>query len=273
LKQLFNIENTPSVSGQKVLSLRIGNDHISFCSTDKHAGEIFQLTYAAGNTGTGSGWKEEALAALEQTWPLLKESYYQVLIAYDFPQSVLMPMQQYRLEEGNNLVSSLYGRAAAAVTVAEPVTEWQLMNIYSVPQEVKDWVAKTFPAARQMHQFTVGLKNLQAGEPEGCINLDIRQQDFTILAGKNGKFLLAQTAEYSAPEDILYYLQKIIAAFSLSQPETRLLLSGLVDRESALYRELYQYFIRFEFRDAGWKTREHPAHFFTSLNDLARCVS
>lgn len=254
------------------MCIRIGNDHISMCSTDRHAGELYRLHYAVADA-PGQSWNETSLAELTSTWPELKDPYYQVLIAYDFPQSILMPQQQYRMEDGSQLMGSLYGRAAAAITVAEAIPEWQLMNLYSVPGEIRDWVNNQFPAARQLHQYSVGLKHLQAGEPEGCIHLDIRKDDFTVMVGKNGKFLLARTAGYSTPEDVLYYVVKVIQSFSLSQSETRILLSGLVDRESALYRDLYQYFIHFEFREAAWNTPGFPVHFFTSLNDLARCAS
>ncbi|MBL0129692.1 MAG: hypothetical protein IPP43_00005, partial [Chitinophagaceae bacterium] len=47
-----------------------------------------------------------------------------------------------------------------------------------------------------------------------------------------------------------------------------------IDKQSSLYKELYQYFIGVEFSDASWNSmREFPDHFFTSLNDLAKCVS
>jgi hypothetical protein len=273
LKQLFHIANTPSVSGQEILALRIGSNHISFCTGNKAATELYNLVYVSGDNKPVAGWTKEELAELISTYPFLKQSWYEVLVAFDYPQSILMPAAQYRLEEGNNLISSLYGKAAAAMTVAEAVPEWQLMNIYSVPREVKDWIAEYFPSARQLHQYSAGLKNLLAGEAAGTINLDIRRDDFTVMAGKNGKFLLAQTCEYSTPEDILYYLLKIVSVYSLAQQETKLQLSGLVDKQSALFKELYQYFIQLEFREAAWNNGEYPAHFFTSLNDLVRCAS
>lgn len=261
------------MSGQEVLSIRVGLSHLSFCTTNKAGTELYQLVYTEPATKQGQGWKEESLAELINTYPALKKSYYQVLVAYDYPQSVLMPSQQYRLEEGNNLVSSLYGRAAAAVTVAEPVTAWQLTNVYSVPVTIQEWITRHFPAASIQHQYSVGLKYIIGGKEEGSIAIDIRKDDFTVLVAKQGKFLLAQTCEYATPEDILYYLLKIVSAFSLSQRETGLFISGLVDRQSALYKELYQYFINIEFRDATWNAGEYPIHFFTSLNDLARCAS
>ncbi|HNA96743.1 MAG TPA: DUF3822 domain-containing protein, partial [Chitinophagaceae bacterium] len=63
--------------------------------------------------------------------------------------------------------------------------------------------------------------------------------------------------------------------FSLSQQTVSVRLSGLIDKQSALYKDLYQYFREITFREAGWHTvePEYPAHFFTSLNDLAPCVS
>jgi Protein of unknown function (DUF3822) len=85
--------------------------------------------------------------------------------------------------------------------------------------------------------------------------------------------LLAQTYSYTAPEDIVYYLLRIVQQFALSAEEVTVILSGLIDKESALYKELYQYFLQIELRSVSWNTGDYPAHFFSSLNDLARCES
>jgi hypothetical protein len=91
---------------------------------------------------------------------------------------------------------------------------------------------------------------------------------------KDSKLILAQSFPYSTPEDVVYYLLKACQQFSLSQKEVSVHLSGLIDKQSSLFKELYQYFIHPEFREAGWNSgSEFPAHFFTSLNDLAQCAS
>jgi len=71
----------------------------------------------------------------------------------------------------------------------------------------------------------------------------------------------------------LYYLVKISNQFSLSRQELLLQLSGLIDQDSALFTELSQYFLQLEFRPGLWQDTGYPDHFFTSLNDLARCAS
>ncbi|MBK8605606.1 MAG: DUF3822 family protein [Chitinophagaceae bacterium] len=109
---------------------------------------------------------------------------------------------------------------------------------------------------------------------EGRLQVDFRKTEFVVIAANRNNILLTQTFEYTTPEDVLFYLLKICKQFSLSRERVELQLSGLVDKQSSLYKELYQYFINIDFRNALWNTgAEYPAHFFTSLNDLAKCVS
>jgi Protein of unknown function (DUF3822) len=267
LKQLFHIENPGDANAQQILSLRLGEKHISFSITNKIATELYQLAYC-----TADEWNENELAEFLTAYSVLKNNFYQVLVSYDYPQSVLVPLKEYRFEDGSLLVSSLYGNATAVVTIAESVAEWQLYNVYGVPTEIQDWVTKTFPAAKCRHQYSLAIKNSMATE-NGSLFIDFKKEDFTVIAMRQGKFLLAQTYEYATPEDVLYYLLRITSQFSLSQDEVSINLSGLIDKESSLYKELYQYYVHIEFRDAAWTHNEHPDHFFTSLNDLARCVS
>lgn len=267
LKQLFHIENPADTGVQQVLSLRIGEKHIAFSITSKNAAELFQLAYC-----TAEEWNETELGELLLTYPVLKNQFYQVYVAYDTKESVLVPIQEYRFEEGSQLVSSLYGAASAAVTIAESVAEWQLYNVYGVPKEIQEWITRSFPTAKCRHQYSLGLKQIQSN-PQGHLYVDFRKEDFTVMAATQGKLLLAQTYSYTTPEDIVYYLLRIVQQFALSAEEVTVILSGLIDKESALYKELYQYFLQIEFRSVSWNAGDYPAHFFSSLNDLARCES
>jgi hypothetical protein len=65
----------------------------------------------------------------------------------------------------------------------------------------------------------------------------------------------------------------------LSQSEIKLFIAGLIEKQADLYKEIYRFFLHVIFRDApDWghiisAKYEYPAHYFTSLNDLARCAS
>ena len=107
----------------------------------------------------------------------------------------------------------------------------------------------------------------------GIIYVDFRTDDFIISVAMNSKLLLARSFSYSIPEDVIYQLLNVCKQFGLSQQHVKLSLSGLIDKQSALYKEIFQYFIHVGFREATWNNEDYPAHFFTSFNDLARCVS
>lgn len=270
LKELFNIEPASAGdAGEQVLSLRIGERHCGYAITDKSGDLLYKLGYFALD-----GMEGNPVADLFAAHPELNESFYKVLAGYDYPQSTLVPSQQYKEGDAGLLLKTLYGINGTATVISEAIPAWEVYNIYGVPKELHEWMNKKFHAGHYWHQYTLGIK-LMRGDAAGHILVDMRAEDFMVIAGANNKLLLAQTFQYSTPEDVLYYLLKICQQFGLSQQDVHLSLSGLIDKQSALFKELYQYFINIEFRQPGWVNsgNEYPAHFFTSLNDLARCAS
>ena len=268
LKQLFNIKNDSSDNAGQVLSLRVGEKHISFAITNRSGSAVYQLAYC-----TVHEMNENELEEFWSAYPVLNNSFLLGLVAWDYPQSLLIPSTGFKQEDAGLLLRTSYN-INNQPAVAEAIPHWQLYNVFAAPKEIQEWMSKKFPAAKSGHQYSLDIRNINAADSEGTIQVDFRKDDFTILAARQSKFLLAQTFEYSTPEDVLYYLLKTCQQFSLSQQQVHIQLSGLVDKESALYKELYQYFIHVAFREASWNmSNEYPAHFFTSLNDLAKCAS
>lgn len=269
-KQLFNIEgNTASDDPQQVLSIAVGERHCGFAITDKTGDTLYQLFYYS-----ISQTEDNPLAALYAQHPELHRSFYKVCISYDHPQNTLVPLQHFKSENAGAVLKSLYGVNGSSSIITESIPGWQLYNIYAVPRDVHDWLCRQYPAAQYWHRYTLDIKQLTSGEHPQQLWADFRADDFTLSAISDNKLLLSQTFSYTTPEDVLYYLLKTCEQTNLSQREVFLSLSGLVDQQSALYKELYQYFIHIGFRDASWSpSGEHPSHFFTSLNDLAKCAS
>lgn len=267
LKQLFLIENPVEQGVPKVLSIQIGPAFAAYCVTDRSGNRLEELGYYLTDCRDA-----ESLEAFLSGRPAFGQSYYEVMLAYDFPESTLVPALEYRHEEAGSLAASLFGRAAAANTVAEAIRVKDMYNVYTVPQDIMDVMKNRFPAAKTRHQYSVLLE--KAVPPEGdSILLDVRDSEFSLLLTRQGEVLLAQTYSYSSPEDVLYYLVRAASAFDMSREQCSLLVSGLIDQQSSLYKELYLYFIRISFREATWSHQEYPLHFFTTLNDIARCAS
>lgn len=269
MKQLFDIKMETAGDEQQVLSIRLGEKHFCFAISNKPATIIYRLVYSSIDQWTENEWNN-----LFETYPELNNAYYEVLVSFDFHSSILVPLNDAQQNDSELLLQTMFGINGQSSFISESVTGWQLTNIYAVPETLKDWISTKFPVARYWHQYTLGVRNSILSVTGGMLLVDFRKDEFIVIATGSNQILLTQTFEYSNPEDVLFYLLKICNQFKLSTEEVQIHLSGLVDKDSSLYKELYQYFINIEFRDSNWNAGPYyPAHFFTSLNDLAKCVS
>ena len=273
LKQLFHINGGKAEeSVQQVLSVRIGERHFSYAIANRTGTELYSLAYYTVDETTG-----EILAEIFSRHQELHNPFYGVQVSYDHPGSLLVPFQYHNANSARNLLDTMYGVTAQTSVISEAVSEWQLYNVYAVPSDVHDWISRKLPACKYRHNYTLGVSVMPASTADRLL-IDFNSDDFSFIAVKQGKLLIAQTFSYTTPEDILYYLLKTCNQFSLSREEVQLMISGLIEKESQLFRELYQYFLHTDFREPVWRLPQsgengYPPHFFTSLNDLARCES
>jgi hypothetical protein len=273
LKQLFYINPGHSDEAvQKVLSMRIGERHYSFAVTDKTGNELYSLACY-----TADEMNADLLSEIFSKHAELHSSFYEVQVSYDHPGSVLVPLQYHNAEDAKALLNTMYGSTIGSSVISEAVNEWQLYNVYAVPGDVHEWVSRIFPAFKYRHNYTLSVSRMP-GDPADHMLIDFNTDEFSFIVVNENKLLIAQTISYTTPEDILYYLLKACNQFSLSRGEIQLFISGMIEKESQLYRELYLYFLNITLREPTWQMpategNGYPAHFFTSLNDLARCAS
>ena len=95
MKQIYNIEKEGNgYEGDKVLSLRIGEKHLGFAisggRSEQAANELLRLVWYAGE----QTWNNE-LEELYAAHPELKGNFSKILVAFDHPQSVLVPPAAY----------------------------------------------------------------------------------------------------------------------------------------------------------------------------------
>lgn len=276
MKQIYNIEKESNgYEGEQVLSLRIGEKHLGFAIStglDKASNELLRLVWYAGE----QSWNHE-LEELYIAHPELKANFSKVLVAYDHPQSVLVPPASFTGDD-RLLLEMMYGINGSHSIIAQDISGWQLKNLFAIPSVVKEWATRHFPEAHFYHSYSIGIRLIDNTAMEGSLLVDFRNNDFVVVASKGNRLLMAQTFSYTTPDDVLYYLVKICTEFSFTQQQVKIAVTGLIEKESNLYRELLQYFLNIRFREPTWslpvkEDDNYPPHFFTSLNDLALCES
>lgn len=208
---------------------------------------------------------------------IFKKRFHLSAVAFDTTETVLIPLQYYKMEEIPLHLDATSGKAAHAAIVSEQLTDWQMHTVYRLPSALQSAVARKFQQGYSWHINTVMLKNHRANSEQEIL-VDFKTDEFSVLAFAHNNLLLAQTFHYSAPEDVLYYLLKCCQQLGLSQQAAKLTLSGLIEKDSAVYRELYKYFIHLEFDGlhGGVKISEalqiHPEHYYSTISKLAACV-
>jgi len=272
LKPSFHIkseaENNPANS---ILLMIAGVRHCSFAVMNYLTKELVEFGYYT------SAEDENDYKSFFEGIESLNNRYYQTAIGYDANESVQIPSVVYKYEDGQLNLDVAYGKSVHTTVVSENVPGWNLYNVYRLSSNLHSAISWKFLSAKSWSTYSVLLKDHSSKNGEAMI-IDFKTDEFSLVVLKNSKLLLAKTFTYSSPEDVLYYLLKCCQQLSLSQQTVKVSLAGLIEKDSAVYRELYKYFINLEFESlsADVKLAEaltvHPKHYFSSISKLAACV-
>lgn len=213
---------------------------------------------------------------LEETG-LMNSRYYQTAIAYDANESLQIPSVVYRNGNGDLHLNALYGKTVHANIISENIPAFNLYNVYRVPASLHASISRKFLSGKFWHFYTVILKNFSSQVPQSMF-VDFKTDEISVVILRENRLLFCQTFMYTTHEDVLYYLLKCCQQLNLSQQQVYLFLSGLIEKDSALYRELYKYFIHLEFEQLANDIKLtdaltiHPPHYYSSISKLAACV-
>ena len=195
-----------------------------------------------------------------------------IVISPAFPEAMLIPNKFYHHK--SSLLGSLCNLNHFFL-LNDPIAEWQLFNVYVIPVRVHKSLTEHFPFANYMHAYTPLLKIYNGFTSDHQLSAHFIGKQFRVVVKKHHHIQLVQTYTYSSPMDVVYFLLKICAEFQLSQEELQIVISGLIDEDSALYKEMHHFFLHLHFATGttiSLPEHDHPHHYFTSIHNLAACV-
>ncbi len=253
-------------AGDNCLAMQLSTTHFIFCIYNSDNQQLLELKRYVFNH-----LEEKHLQDIIDKNPQLHGSFYKIVTGLDFGFSSLLPAA-FNSGDAAPLMYLEHADQQDHV-ITEVIEERQVANMYTVAPGILTWLVHHFPSSAYLHTHTVQIKSVEASFGGGLLRVDIAEKTFTVQAFGNEELLLSKTYAYHAPADIAFYLLKICEVFGLTQEEVALQLSGLVDEQSKLYRELYDYFLHISFLAASWSDTISglPAHYFTSLNELIQC--
>ena len=271
----FNIQAPGIYSESAQLFIEAGPMGISLAILN--TGDCFQaaVVYSFPNKMTEQHVQEELQEILSNE-PLLKKQYRKVHIIWCFPESILVPPELMNEENRNEMLNLVFGDARKNSDKQDFLYKHNLHNIYRIPAAISESFAAQLPYATQSHQYSLLANRVLNGGNE--LYAVFYTNSLTTMLCKEGKLQVIQNFPFNTPEDTSYQLLNVCRSFEVDPASVKLCISGMVDKRSNLYADIYKYFLHIEFDNlpGGFtcveEIKAHPPHFFSHLFYEALCV-
>ena len=213
---------------------------------------------------------------------LLEKKASETFIVYDLAESNLVPEKFYSDEMSKKITEIVYGNLNKGLVVGEKIPWWELYNVYRIPEDVHEFLTEKFSESKSWHKYSLLLKShkmFNVREYLNFIKVIFYADKIVVLIFKDHQLQLVQSFLFQTANDVVYYLLNCCQQFNMSSEEVVLQVSGLVDRQSAVYNELLKYFLHFLFDEIDDSIRiadnlkdQYPVHYYSSFLKMAVCV-
>lgn len=223
----------------------------------------------------------DALREIMEGDSLLKRPVRETLLVYNFPESSLIPEPVFTMDTNREIIDTLHGNLQKGLILTEKIPWWELFNVYRISQELHHLLQQNFSAGKYWHYYSLMLKSFKmfdSTEAVDSIKVIFYSDKMVALVVREGKVHLVQTFLYHDTKDVAYHLLNICQQFGLDQESVRLLVGGLIDKQSSLSTELHKYFLRIDFEEIDEsikvtdELKELPLHYFSSILKMAVCA-
>jgi len=223
----------------------------------------------------------DALRDILREESLLRRPVKETLLVYNFPESSLVPEPLFSMDTNKEMIDLIHGNLQKGLILSEKIPWWELFNVYRIAPELHQLLQGQFTAGKYWHYYSLMLKSYKmfdSTENLDCLKVIFYSDKMVVLAIRGTKVHLMQTFPYHDTRDAAYHLLNCCRQLAISPEEVKLLIGGLIDRQSAISDELYKYFlhINFEEIDESIKVtdelKELPLHYFSSILKMAVCA-
>ena len=247
------------------LHLEVGAAHVALTAFDENnaASRNFELYTFDKNDDF-----ENVLLQIYTQSSFLKQEFQSVKIIWENPYAQYIPKDFYN----DSVEDIIYYFTEQKLTPQKRLL--QKNDLFAVPFSVDEdkWnsLHKKFPNAEDAHKYYEIIRHLSTAKNTVPLHLLVifYPNHFIISANKNGQLQLINSVNFSSETDVVYYLLNAAKQLGVSISETSVILSGLIDGDSNLFREIYKYVPNIDVDTADnaiflkENFSEHPSHFF-----------
>lgn len=276
MRTVFEILPTSSFDAVNcTLFCEVSNEGFAYCIKDEVANSFIGLAiYHYDMSKFPVGLPIDLQIVFHQN-EILSQKFKNIFVVYSFPQSILVPFTLYDSEKNSLLMNLMHGDLHEHETIlTDVVAEESVYNCYRIPNGISEVIQNQYPEAVCTHQYSLLLK--KTVEDKNKLQVIFYAKKLIVILILNGKHQLIQSFDYRTPEDVSYILLNICHQFQISSINVEI--SGLLEENSALYKEIYKFFMDIEFTklpdEANYseEIKQFPSHYFSYIFALNSCV-
>lgn len=276
MKPVFEILPLSSFEAENCsLLCEVSNEGFSFSIKDEIANSFLGLAIYHYDLNKPSVGLPIDLQVLFHQKEILSKKFKNIFVVYSFPQSVLVPFSLYDSGKNSLLMNMMHGDLHANETIlTDLVNSQSVYNCYRIPAALYDVIQNQYPNAVSNHQYSSLLK-----EPvveKNSLSVIFYSKKLIAILVKNGQLQLIQSFNYHTPEDVSYTLLNICNQFQIDN--IKIEISGLIEENSSLYKEIYKFFTEIEFTklpngiNYSEEIKQYPSHYFSYIFAFNSCV-
>ncbi len=264
MKTAFDIssENSSAISN---LFVEFTNEGFSYVAS--HNNQVVALKVFRFDNDISYKEKTEALKKLYAYEDVLNQPGIDISISCSFAESVLSPAEFFNQDENAELLETLYGNVFPKQPFQDNLTTHGIINDYNIPDLFSGFLKEYHPSVQIKHQYSLLINKLS--KDETTMHVLFYFEKIVIVLFKHGSLQIVQSFTYKAPADVVYHLLNVSQQFTLNDPA--IVMHGMIEKRSALYEEIYNYFLNISFAELPEKITlaeqfaDYPPHFFAHL--------
>lgn len=274
MKALFEILPESVDADNCVLICEVSKEGFTYAIRNKEQNKYVAVAVFHYEKGTQDNDQESNLYQVIRAQSILAENFKKVCVMYSFAESVLIPFALYSSLENENVINLVHGGIQTNTSIlTDLITENGVYNAYRVSTPIYNVIKSQFPSSTDVHQYSVLLR--QEAPKEDKLHIIFYPQRIVVKLTKKRKTELINSYCYNTAEDVSYILLNTCKQFNVENISVEV--SGLIEKDSALYKEIYKYFetINFaslpaKFNYAGNITQQ-PSHYFSHIFAIDSC--
>ena len=198
---------------------------------------------------------------------LRKVDFRNVSVQFASKRFTLMPAAIFKEEDAGNYFYFNHCKQDDEEIYSEVIRSYDAVNIFGVPGSLISAFKKLFDKFSVHHHLTgliAASKFDGQQQPGKNVFINVRAENLDVIVVEDRKLLLANSYPFKTPDEGLYFIVMVFEQLSLNAEKAPLILTGEIDKNSPLIRQMNKYI-----RNISFGERIRGTEFTYGFNELS----